>query len=279
MSHTTFELTSVDGLKLFARGWLASQTNSKGVVYLVHGIGEHTGRYDHLGKSLSENGYHLIGIDLRGHGLSEGKRGHTPSFEDYFSDIKLLMAESRSRFGSQPSNFLYGHSLGGNIVLNFGLQIQPELTGVIASAPALKLAYEPPKIKLLLGKVMEKLFPSLTMSNTLDVEALSRDHAIVQAYRDDVLVHDQISAKLAMEMFKCGHFALEHASSWDLPMLLMHGTADRLTSHQASQNFAESAGEQVELVLWQDYYHEIHNDYGKEEVIEKMISWLEQNTN
>ena len=279
MTHTTFEFTSADGLKLFARCWISSEPASKGMVFLVHGIGEHTGRYDHLGKALAAAGYSLVGLDLRGHGLSEGKRGHAPGFEVYYDDIKRLMDEASSRFGKPPARFLYGHSLGGNIVIKFGLQIQAELNGVIATAPALKLAYEPPKFKLLIGKVMEKLFPSLTMSNTLDVEALSRDQAIVQAYLDDVLVHDQISAKLVMELFKSGRFALEHASDWVLPMLLMHGTGDRLSSYQASQTFAENAGDQVELVLWKEYYHEIHNDFGKEEVIEKMISWLGQNAN
>jgi alpha-beta hydrolase superfamily lysophospholipase len=175
-------------------------------------------------------------------------------------------------------NFLYGHSLGGGIVINYGLRRQHALQGVIATDPALELAFKPSGLKLRLGKLMANLAPAFSMDNGLERAALSRDAAIVQAYKDDALVHSKMSAKLGMALLDSGRYAMEHAEEWDLPLLLMHGTADRITSSQASQTFAERAKGGVTLHLWEGYYHEIHNDIGKAKVIAAMIDWLDVQT-
>ena len=276
MNHLTFNFSSKDGLSLLSRAWLSNQSDIRGMVHLVHGLGEHSGRYAHIAKALNDAGYHLVGFDLRGHGLSEGKRGHSPNLETLLDDVQSFLDEINKRFGQFDAKFLYGHSLGANIVLNFGLRRSAELSGIIATSPSLRLAFAPPKLKLIMGKVIAAVMPSMLMNNGLEQDALSRDKAIVKAYTDDVLVHDHISAKLAMDLFDSGTYALEHASDWQYPLLLMHGTADRITSAQASQEFAQKAGSPVELVLWESYYHETHNDLGKQQVIAKMIDWLNQ---
>ena len=279
MAHTHFDFISDDGIKLFGRTWLTNLKEPKGMIHLVHGIGEHSGRYDHLGEAFNESGYHFIAFDQRGHGLSEGKRGHAPSFDQLLSDVEVFLDEAQKRYGPQSNLFLYGHSLGGLIVINFCLQKQKDLDGAIATAPSLQLAFEPPKIQLSILKFMKSISPAFTMSSMLDQDALARDPAIVKAYQDDPYVHDRVSAKLAIEMLRYGEFALNHAKDWNIPLLLMHGTSDRLSSHKASQEFAENAGNLVDLVLWQGYYHEIHNDIGKEEVIGKIISWVNNRSN
>lgn len=278
MNHSTFDFKSQDGLNLFGRVWQAETDHPKGVVNLVHGLGEHSGRYDPVAKLLTAAGYHLAAFDLRGHGLSEGKRGHSPSFDRILDDVSLFLEQSRSMFGKALPAFLYGHSLGGLIVINYGLRRTTELAGIIATDPALALAFQPPKAKLTLGKILASLAPGLTMGNGLDVNALSRDAAIVKAYQDDAMVHDQISTRLTIDMLAAGDYALAHAEEWHMPLLLMHGTADRITSAEISQTFAEKAGPMVTFVPWEGYYHEIHNDIGKAQVIEKMITWLNDQT-
>jgi len=276
MNHTHFNFSSNDGLTLFGRAWISLNANPKGGVYLVHGLGEHSGRYAHLADALNQAGYHLMGFDLRGHGLSKGKRGHTPDYDHMLDDIQVFIQESQNRFASGMPAFLYGHSLGGNLVINYGLRRSTaNLEGIIATAPVLKTAFEPPKVKLKAAKVMAKLMPAFTLKSGLEVDALARDQAVVEAYQSDPYVHDSLSARLGHDMLTHGLTAMETASQWSLPLLLMHGTADRITSHKASQEFAESAGDLVKLILWEDNFHEIHNDLEKEKVITSIIQWLD----
>lgn len=278
MKHTNFSFTSRDGLELFARAWVSIEEKPKGVVYLVHGLGEHSGRYAHVADAFNRAGFHLLGFDLRGHGLSGGKRGHTPSYDHMLDDIDIFIKESLARYPDTLPEFLYGHSLGGNLVINYGLRRSPKLRGIIASAPLLRTAFEPPKAKLAAARVMSRIAPTFTLKNGLEREALSRDQAVVKAYGQDAYVHDLLSARLGSDMLESGKYALENAADWDLPLLLIHGTADRICSCTASQEFTQLAGEQVDLELWEDYYHELHNDFGKEKVISAIIHWLEENS-
>ncbi len=275
MIHSTFNFPSNDGLELFGRVWQSEEKQPKGIVHLIHGLGEHSGRYDHVAKALTKAGYHMAGFDLRGHGLSEGKRGHTPGFDYFLEDISVFLNETKKLFGESLPSYIYGHSLGGLIVINYGMRFPNNLAGVIATDPALKLSFSPPPVMLFIAKIMANLIPTYSSKNTLDVNALARDAAVVKAYQDDVLVHDQISARLVVDMIHTGEDMLAHAEDWSLPLLLMHGSGDRITSSDASKAFAEKAGPEVTFVPWEGYYHEIHNDIGKEKVIEKMISWLD----
>ncbi len=277
MQNGNFNFSGKDGLTLFGRVWQA-EGKPKGVVNLIHGLGEHSGRYAHVAEAMTKAGYHFIGFDLRGHGLSEGKRGHTPGYDHILDDVALFLEKSEQLFDHTLPDFLYGHSLGGSIVLNYALRRPNNLAGVISTDPSLGLAYEPPKFKLFVGKLMETLLPTFSMKSELDVNALARDAAIVKAYQDDVLVHDKISAKLAMALLDSGNFAMDHAADWDIPLLLMHGAEDRISGYQFSEQFSQKADGKVTFRLWDGYYHEIHNDIGKELVIAAMIAWLNEQT-
>ncbi len=278
MNLTTFSFTSSDGLALFGRLWLSQSAQSKGTLYLVHGLGEHSGRYAHLAKVVNNVGYHLSSFDLRGHGLSKGKRGHSQGLDQYLDDIESFIQVTSEKINSNIPQFLYGHSLGANFVLYYGLERIIKLNGIIATSPAFATTSPPPKIKVALAKLMAKTMPGFTLKNGLETKALSRNTAVVKAYRDDVYVHDFISAQLGMDLLNSGQYLLDNAANWHLPLLLVHGDADRITSPQASQKFAQFANGNVTFFLMPDYYHEIHNDFGADRYFEILINWLDQHT-
>jgi alpha-beta hydrolase superfamily lysophospholipase len=263
---------SADGLEMFAQSWEPDET-PRAVVCLVHGLGEHSGRYAHVGKAFVEAGFVLTGFDVRGHGKSGGPRGHTPSYDALMDDIDLFIYLVANRYPGLP-RFLYGHSLGGNFVINFALRCRPELVGVIATGPWLKLAFQPASSKVMLGKIMNNILPSFSQASGLDTRALSHDPEVVNAYENDPLVHDKISARLFLNVFESGLWALDHAAEIPLPLLLMHGGADRIISLEASRQFAASAGDKVTLRIWDGLYHEIHNEPEQGEVFTVMIDWM-----
>jgi len=272
----TFEWNwkTLDGLQMYSKGWVP-KGKPKASICLVHGHGEHIGRYEHVAAALTEKGYVMLGFDLRGHGRSAGPRGHTPSYEALMDDITAFFGQIEGRYPDLP-RFLYGHSLGGNLVLNYALRRKPALRGVIATGSWLKLAFEPPASKVSLGKMMNNILPSFTQSSGLETAALSHDPAVVEAYENDPLVHDKISTRLFVSTYDSGLWALGHAAEFPLPLLLMHGTADRLTSAEASRQFAEAGGKQVTLKLWEGWYHEIHNEPENTQVFKVMTDWLDK---
>ncbi len=147
--------------------------------------------------------------------------------------------------------------------------------GAIVTGPWLKLAFDPPAVQVTLARVMNKIAPGFTQNSKLDTTALSHDAQVVKAYDNDPLVHDKISARLYMGMYDSGLWALEHAAEFPVPLLLMHGTADRITSAQASREFAERGGKNVTWRAWDGLYHEIHNEPEKAEVLEAMAAWMD----
>jgi alpha-beta hydrolase superfamily lysophospholipase len=277
--HIEFTGQSHDGLPLYHQCWSPNETPSA-VVCLVHGIGEHSGRYAHVAAALNDAGYVLLGFDLRGHGRSGGPRGHTPAYDDLMTDIDRLLDEAAARYSGLP-RFLYGHSLGGNLVLNYGLRREPGLhskhgiAGVVATSPALRLTATPPPIQVALVKAINKIHGGLQITNGLALEGLARDPEVIRAYTSDPLVHNKISVRLALGMFESGEWALAHAAGFPLPLLLVHGTQDKLTSAKASEEFAaRMPGGRCTLKLWEGYYHETHNEPEKAAVLQFMIDWL-----
>ncbi len=263
--------TSADGLPLVGRCWEPAD-EPRAVVCLVHGLGEHCGRYAHVAAAMSEAGYALLACDKRGHGRSGGKRGHVPSYDALMDDIGLLLGQAEQRFPGRP-RFLYGHSLGGNEVINYALRRQADLAGVISTSPGLRPGFRAAPLRVALARLMNRLWPAYTEANGLELAALSRDPAVVAAYQADPLVHDRLSARLGVGLLDAGEWAMAHAAEFPVPLLLMHGTADRLTSHEASQEFAAKAPN-CTLKLWEGLYHETHNEPEKMEVIGCVIEWL-----
>jgi acylglycerol lipase len=277
MQHIEFAQQSRDGIQFHFQGW-QPESPAKAVVCLVHGLGEHSGRYAHVAAALNDAGYVLLGSDLRGHGKSGGPRGHTPSYDTLLDDIGRLLDEAAARYPSLP-RFLYGHSLGGNLVLNYALRRKPAIAGVVATSPWLRLSSAPPAARMALGRVMNRLLPAFVQSSGLDPTGLSRDPEVVRAYKVDPLVHDRLSARLGMAAIENGEWAVAHAAEFPaVPLLLVHGTGDPMTSAVATQEFAAKVPGGCTLKLWEGFYHETHNEPEKADVLAFMIGWLQQHT-
>jgi alpha-beta hydrolase superfamily lysophospholipase len=274
MKHSEFEFKTFDGLSLFGQTW-QPEDRPRAVVCLVHGMGEHSGRYGYVADRLTKAGYIIFAFDLRGHGRSEGQLGHSPSYEALINDIDFLLGEAEKHFPQLP-RFLYGHSLGGNLVLNYVLSRKPEFKGVVTTGPWLRLAFEPPRFKIILAQITNYIWPSFSQKSGLDTKALSHDLEVVYAYENDPLGHDHVSARMFNGIYQAGQWALEHASEFSLPLLLMHGGDDKLTSVEASREFADKITKNCTLKIWDGLYHEIHNEPEKEEVFKFLIDWLDK---
>lgn len=270
--ETFFE--TKDHQKLFFRVWQPT-TSLKAAICLVHGLGEHSGRYQHVAEAFNAAGVGVWGFDLRGHGKTPGKRGQVPHYDVMLDDIASAIDAAQEQFTGVPV-FLYGHSMGGNLVLNYTLRRKPALAGVIATSPWIQLAFAPPDSQIRLARLLNRLLPNLTQPNGLDVQALAHDPEVAAAYQNDPLVHDRVSIRLTVEFLDAGEWALEHAAEFALPLLLVHGSADPITSAAASQEFAARAGELCTLKIWEGLYHETHNEPQKEQVIAYNLEWLEQ---
>ena len=265
--------SSRDGVELFLRGW-QPEADVKAVVALLHGLGEHVGRYAHMAQPFTDGGYALVGFDLRGHGKSGGARGVIPSEEAVYDDISQFLQQTGQRYPGKPV-FLYGHSLGANLSITYALKRKPALKGVIATGTSIRLAFEPPAWKVGLAKALGKVAPAFSLANGLERAALSRDPQVERLYSSDPLVHDRISTLLFLTIIREGDYCLEHASEFPLPLLLMHGGADRLTSAAASREFASKIDGRCTLKIWDGFYHEIHNEPEKDQVFQFTLHWLD----
>ncbi|MEE9408341.1 MAG: lysophospholipase [Polaribacter sp.] len=269
MTHKEFNF-NIYKTDFYGQIWEAE--NTKAVVVLVHGMGEHSGRYNHVAEKLTKSDFSVIAFDHFGHGKTSGKRGHNPSFEAVLESVTTTINKAKKMFPNKPV-FLYGHSMGGNVVVNYALRIQNNLTGIIATSPFLKLAFQPPAIKLAVGKLLQKIAPSLTMGNELDANDISREKNEVEKYINDPLVHDKISPNFSLTFIDSGKWAIENATILKTPMYLLHGTDDKIIDYKGTQEFANKS-ENATLKLYKGGYHELHNDLCKEEMLADVVSWL-----
>ena len=274
MNHFETNWKACDGLDIFAQGWEPTIVQPKAVVCLVHGLGEHTSRYAHVAEAFGKEGYVLFGADLRGHGRSGGARGHISSIEDFMQDIDEFLVQARVRYPGLPI-ILYGHSLGGILVLHYGLLRKPIVKGVIAASSGLHNALERQKIKVMMAKALGSLIPNTSIAGGLDPKSLSRDEKVVQAYINDPLVHDRVSFGFGKIMLGVTAWTLAHAREFSLPLLLLHGKADMIDFPSSSIEFAAPLKEKCTLVLWDDAYHELHNEPEKNEVFKTMTIWMD----
>ena len=274
MKHYEMNWKAHDNLDIFAQAWEPAMPQPKAVVCLVHGHGEHTSRYAHVAEAFGRQGYILFGADLRGHGRSGGIRGHVNSIEDFMQDIDVLLAQARLHYSGLPI-ILYGHSIGGVLVLCYGLLRKPNIKGVIATSSALHTVVEKQSLKVMMAKVLGSLMPTTVIASGLEAKDLSRDQEVVQAYINDPLVHDKISLGLGKTMLEASNFALTHAGEFPLPLLLLHGKADKIAFPSSSIEFAAPLKQKSTLVLWDDAFHELHNELEKDVVFKTMILWMD----
>lgn len=262
-------------LQLYARHWPVGEGAARAVVALVHGQGEHSGRYAHLATWLNDRQIAVLAYDQQGFGKSDGPRGHAPSAEAYFNDVAILLEQTRQRYPGVPV-FLYGHSMGGNVVLNYALRRQPVgLAGLIATGPWIRLAFEPPAIKVWAGRLLRGLLPKLSLPSGLDTNQISSDPNVVQAYLADPLVHDRVSAAAGIDLIESAAWLNRYSGPVPCPALLMHGGSDGLTSAPATRELAGRLQGDVTHHEWPGLFHEIHNEPSQTAVFEFTLAWLE----
>lgn len=274
MTYIEETVTASDGLRLFVRRYEVD--GAKAGVVIAHGFGEHSGRYDALNRHLTSNGYSVTVYDHRGHGLSDGLPGHVESFSEYDDDLERVLKLENERVGSRPV-FLIGHSMGGLIALRFAARRGDQVAGVAVSAPLIAVAVSVPAHKIMIAKVGARFSPRMRVDNEINPSHLSRDPEVGRAYAADPLVNRKVSAKWFAEATKAMQEAADWAPRIQTPLLVMHGTEDRLASVDATKRLFERAGSSdKELVIYPGYYHELFNEPEKEEVFERVTQWLDR---
>jgi alpha-beta hydrolase superfamily lysophospholipase len=243
----------------------------KAGVILVHGLGEHTGRYIHFAEYFNKNGYSFIGLDLPGHGKSPGKRGHIRSLSVCRHIIDSMLAYLRNESSDLPV-VLYGHSLGGAIALNYLLSANSIQKAVISS-PWLKLVNEPPGLKVLMASIVQFIMPSFTQSSGLDPQDFTSDPGMLEDYYSDPLNHPLISVRLYLSAARNASELLEYREKITVPLLIIHGAKDRVSSVEGSKVFSAN-NSRAELRIWEEGGHELHNETFREEVMEYVVEWL-----
>lgn len=249
-------------------------------VLFTHGLGEYSSRYGHVLEHLTSHGLEVFTYDVRGHGRSSGRRGDAPGFKVLLDDLALYieMVQERRRksgWGDRPL-FLYGHSMGGLITLSFLQTRRPNVAGAIIASPWLRLAFEPPRWKLLLGRVARAIYPGLRQLTGLERHRLSRDPEFLQSLPDLDLAHQHISARLFYDILDECDRVFSSAGEKLPPLLLIHGQADPITSWTATSDFYELAGaDDKTLKLYPEATHETHNDLDRQKVLDDITTWLE----
>ena len=255
------------------RGMIQSPgENAKAVIVMVHGIGEHMQRYAYWADLFRKEGIAFTGVDLPGHGRSDGRRGNIKSYRLLEEMINIMIDSCRKTFPGIPI-YLYGHSLGGGIVLDYILRVNPGIKGAIVTSPWLRLSFEPPKAKVILANLMKHLVPGLVQPTGLNVSHISHDGKAVENYKTDPLIHGKISVSLYNCAMNAAKYSLEHASELKIPVLIIHGSDDSINSTGGSREFAEKSGK-VTLRIWEGGYHELHNESFKDEVFKFILNWI-----
>ena len=277
MNESTSTLKSADGLDLFVRRWQADGVPHQWTFVMVHGLGEHGGRYQHFAEWFTPLGATIYAQDHRGHGRSGGQRGHTPSLEALLDDIDLVVRQARTDSGSPV--VLIGHSLGGLLAIAYALDRPEQIDRAIFSAPFLVGKVKVPAWKQAAARVLPTVAPRLSLSNEIDANDLSHDPEIPKAYRADPLVHDRISARMYEETAGRTESYLARAPELRVPFLLMHGRDDRIVDPAGSQRFfARTTAPDRAFCLYPGMYHEIFNEVDHDRVFADIESWLIRRT-
>ena len=286
MLSDTGSLRTPDGITLHLRRWAADETAvpARGMVQIVHGLGEHLGRYEALAGALNRAGWHVAGHDQRGHGRSTGPRGDTGQPQALLTDLSAVMDHLRGegrRFGER--HVLLGHSMGGLVAARFvaenlagnARRWAREVDGLVLSSPALATGLKWPQRALL--RLLHPLVPALRLGNGLKPEWISRDPEVVRAYIADPLVHDRVTPRLVRFIVDEGRLVQRRAARWRTPTLLLWAGADRCVAPAGSAAFAAAAPREV--LTGQELpglFHEIFNEPGREQVTAQLLHWLQR---
>lgn len=268
--------TASDGDNLALQDWpLPEGMALRGVVVLVHGLGEHAGRYDHVARRLNGWGFAVRGYDQYGHGESDGVRGGLPSTPRLLDDLADIIESTRSKMDKGQPLILLGHSMGGLVASCLVALRELPVQGLVLSSPALDPGLS--RIQKLLLATLPRVAPNLAVGNGVDADFISHDPAVVAAYKADPRVHDRISGRLASFIAGSGPLVLERAPHWKLPTLLMWAGEDKLVNPRGARAFAAAAPPDVVTARCFDgLFHEIFNELDSEPVFATLRQWLDE---
>ena len=274
MVHKEYDW-SLGGQGIYAQAWLPDK-DPVSVVNLIHGMGEHSGRYHRWGELFAGSGRALVAMDLFGHGKTEGKTGHVKSYRLLLDQVDLMLERAAENFPDVP-RVLYGHSMGGNVAINYAISKDPPVSALIASSPWLRLAIPVSGVEKAFSKITSSLAPGLRVkAKGVTAERLSHDPDHWTDLRNDPLVHRLISARYFYDVVRMGEYALKHIYRINKPFLLMHGNADEITSYKASEEFVANTSVRTELKIWEGLRHELHNEFEYREVFGFVVGWLKK---
>lgn len=262
-----------DGLRLHVRHW--PRANAKGVVALVHGLAEHAGRYGHVAKSLGDRGYDVWGLDLRGHGRSEGERVYVADLGDHVRDVSAFVAFVRKNAGNLPL-YLLAHSMGGCISTLYVLRDRPRLEGLILSGPALKLGEDFNPAKIAAGRALGRIVPKMPIEK-LKSDSISRDPEVVRAYDQDPLVYrGWIKTGFGLAFIRATEEIDRRMDEIELPLLVLQGGSDKIINRKGgAELYRRARSADKKLVIYEELYHEIFNEPEKEKVLSDLGTWLD----
>ncbi|MCU0497554.1 MAG: lysophospholipase [Anaerolineae bacterium] len=266
-------LQTTDGLQLHTIAW-PIQDDPKAILLIVHGIGEHSGRYAHVAKALNQQGYSVYSYDHRGHGQSEGDRVYFDNFAVPVEDLRLVFTMIRAKHPGKAI-YLYGHSMGSLISLLYLLKYPQDVAGFISSGSPLMVDTAFPAGLILLGRFLSRVVPRLPFA-PVDPNTVSRDPAVVAAYRTDPFNNQKrMPIRIIAGLFDNARLARDQVKRITVPLLILHGEADTLTPLSGSQWLYEQAGSSDKtLKVYPGLYHEVHNEVEQTQVFTDVITWL-----
>lgn len=275
MQHQEGQFDSRQGDSIYYQSWRPDEP-ARANVLLLHGLGEHSGRYEELAGFLTERGYAVYALDLPGHGKSGGTPGYIAAFSDYLSVAEQYLQQVKANISGQPL-FLLGHSMGGLISALFLPQHQSAFSGALLSGAAVQSPLKPPPIQLLTIRLLSLLMPKLGVLQ-LDASQVSRDPEVVRRYEEDPLnYHGKVSARSVAELFAAMQALRDNATRIELPLLIMHGSEDSMAAPEGSQYLYQACGSiDKTLKIYPGLYHEIFNEPEKQQIYTELTAWLEE---
>ena len=247
--------------------------HARALLVVVHGFGEHSGRYDVLARQLAEQGMDVAAADIWAHGRSEGRRGDIESVDAIVRQIRLMTEKVFLPEFGHSEYVLYGHSFGGLIAILLAAGRPAGLRRLIAQSPLLEVGFEVPRWKIVAANILRRVWPACTLSMNLDISALSRDPAVPAAYRNDPLVHGCMSARTYWSLQEAKRRAMAQAPMVRVPTLLLCGEADRIISVEAARQWFERLDTVKRFVSFPDCYHELHHEAVRDEVARLVAEW------
>ena len=263
--------TSRDGTTLNLVQW-SPDGSPRADILLVHGLAEHMGRYDHVAQALTAAGYQVTGVELRGHGGSGGKRGHVDEWRQYVDDFRA------ASYKIGRSHYVVAHSMGTLVTLDaLRKPIGPDILGVCLSNPLVGVAVKAPAVKIWAAGLLSKLWPTVSLANEVDANLLSRDMSVVKKYQDDPQVYSTITPRWYTEMMGAIDRVFADAGRGTVPLLMLIGEGDRITSVDASRDFFQRyGGADKDLISYPGLYHEVFNEPEKDQVFQDVVEWLKR---